>query len=113
MSRKPRSKSDVRIQFAQLQLVDDGLQRVEKPVAVGHPVRAQRTDVSDGEKFRSGQDAAWKMARFVVRLNRFTATLTPSHRLMLGEQDFEIIGIKGVENQRRWLEITAVVKVQP
>lgn len=112
MSRKPRSKPDVRIQFAELQLVDDGLQRVEKPVAVGHPVRAQRTDVSDGEKFRSGQDAAWKMARFVVRLNSFTATLTPSHRLMSGQQDFEILGIKGIGNQRRWLEITAVAKVQ-
>ena len=111
MSRKSKTKPDVRIQFAEMQLVEDELQRVEKSVAVGRPVRAQQTDVSDGEKFRAGQNAAWKMSRFVIRLNAFTATLTPSHRLLLGEQDFEILGIKGIESQRRWLEITAIAKV--
>lgn len=112
MSRKLRGKPHVRIQFAEMRLVEDALQRVEKPFAVGGPVRAQQTDVSDGEKFRAGQNAAWKMSRFVIRLNAFTATLTPSHRLLLGEEDFEILGIKGGEGQRRWLEITAISKVQ-
>jgi head-tail adaptor len=106
-----RPKADVRISFTAPQLVDDGLQRAETQVAVGHFIRAQKTDVSDGEKSRSGQDVAWMMARFVVRLNPFTASLTPAHRLLCGGRDYEILGIKETEERRRWLEITAVVKV--
>lgn len=111
MSRKARSKPDVRISFKGPQIVDDGVQRVEQMTPVGHPIRAQKTDVSDGEKFRSGQDAAWLISRFIVRHNSFTATLTPSHRLICAGREYEILGIKETEQHRRWLEITAVVKV--
>lgn len=105
------SELDRRISFKEVVSEDGGLRREERYQSVGSLVWAKKTDVSDGEKFRAGQDAAWLMCRFVVRWNSFTSTLTPSHRLMFEGEGFDILGIKEIEGRRRWLEFTAIAKV--
>lgn len=105
------SELDRRISFEKVVFDDDGLRRQERYQPVGSLVWAKKTDLSDGEKFRAGQDAAWLVRRFVVRWNSFASSLTPSHRLIFEGEGCEILGIKEVEGRRRWLEITAISKV--
>ncbi|WP_353474788.1 head-tail adaptor protein [Salipiger sp. H15] len=73
--------------------------------ALGAPVRAKRTDVSDGERWRAGEVAASIMSRFLVRWSPFTAGITPKDRLTCDGLEFDIVGLKEVK-RRHWIEIT-------
>jgi len=104
---------DRQVRFQRADLVDDGFSSVEVwededgPLWHGEPVWAQKTDVSDGEKWRAGEVAATITTRFVVRWSSFSSGLTPKDRLFCEGQTYDITGIKEVGGRRRWLEITA------
>ncbi|MHC9236980.1 head-tail adaptor protein [Pseudooceanicola sp. 502str34] len=85
---------------------DDGFTSAAGDFAdLGTPVRAERTDLSDAERWRAGEVAASVMARFLVRWSPFTASITPKDRLISEGQDFAIVGLKEVA-RRQWIEIT-------
>lgn len=102
---------DRRIQFRRASLVDDGLQMVETWVAHGNPVWAEKRDLSDAERARAGEVAAHITARFLVRYSAFAAGITPADRLTCEGREYDISGIKELqETRRRWLEITAAAR---
>lgn len=72
-------------------------------------VRAMRRDASDGEKFAAGQVGSSLRARFVIRSDSKTRTITPVDRAMHEGSTWSIHGIKEAnEGRRRFIEITAV-----
>ena len=74
--------------------------------------RAAREDVSDGELIAAGELGAYLGARFTVRRDPVTATLTPQDRL---RHDGALWNIQAVREKReaplRLLEIRAVREV--
>ncbi|MBI6628329.1 phage head completion protein [Pontibaca salina] len=103
-----------RIQFQRAQPNDDGY--TSAPVWTGTaddnhgaPVRAERTDISDGERWRASEVAAHVTTRFIVMRSTFTAGITPKDRIVSGDVTFEIVGIKGVE-RNQMIEITAAAR---
>lgn len=103
-------KLDRRIQFRRATLSDDGFSSVEAWADHGRAVSAQKTEISDGERWRAGEVAAHLTARFLVRWSAFTSDLTPKDRLVCEGREYDIAGIKEAEGRRRWLEITAAVR---
>ena len=72
-------------------------------------VMAARRDVSDMEKFTSGQTGSALVSRFVIRYSGLTKTITPVDRILHDDVVWNIKGIKEVsEGRKRFLEITAV-----
>ncbi len=72
-------------------------------------VWAKRQDVSDGEKWRSGQMAATRLSRFVIRYDQDLANLDARDRLILDGGIWNIAGVKTI-GVRDLLEITADVR---
>jgi head-tail adaptor len=99
------------VQFRRATMHDDGLGEVEDWLNYGGPVWASKHDVSDAERWRSGEVQAHVTTRFVVRWSPFTAGLTPRDRLVCEGREYEISGIKEVGGRRRGLEITAAVRI--
>lgn len=100
-------KFDRRIQFRRYVVTDDGYSSVETWQNEGQAIWASRRDVSDGEKAANGSVFAEISARFVVRSDTFTRSITPKDRLIEEGQEFDIIGLKQL-GRRDYLEITAV-----
>ncbi len=98
---------DRRIQFQRATLVDDGFSQVEEWEDHGTPIWAQKTDVSDSERWRANEVQAQITTRFLVRYSAFTADLTPKDRLVSDGVEYNITGIKEGSGRRQWLEITA------
>ena len=106
---------DRRIQFRRATLVNDGFTTslqwdADNPGNDNHgsPVWAQKTDVSDGERWRAGEVQAQITTRFLVRYSTFTAAITPKDRLVCEGLTYDIHGIKEPPGTRRqWVEITA------
>lgn len=75
--------------------------------AIGHAFAA-RTDISDSEKIAAGQEISVSVARFVVRSNAKTRTLTGGDRLRTAEGVWNIKGAKPSSKGRaRMIELTA------
>ena len=87
-------------------LVDDGLQARETWAPHGLPVWASRRDISDAERWQSGQMNAEITTRFVIRGSAFACEITPRDRLACGGVTYDIAGVK-VIGRREWVEITA------
>lgn len=106
---------DRRIQFRRGTLVTDGFgTRLEwnaaDPAAdnLGTPVWAEKSDISDGERWRAGEVAAHITTRFKVRYSSFSVGITPKDRIAFDGMTFDIHGIKEPPGTRRqWIEITA------
>lgn len=103
-------KLDRRVQFRRAALVDNGLEEVETFANHGSPVWASKADVSDGERWRSGEVQAHITTRFQVRYSAFSAGLTPKDRLVCEGMEYDISGIKEVGPRRTRLEITAAAR---
>lgn len=107
---------DRRIQFLRAAIVDDGYSKSETwadedgPTYHGSVIAAQKTDLSDGEKWRAGEIAATVSARFVVRYSTFTKGITPQDRLECEGVVYEINGIKEGQGRRQWLELTCTAR---
>ena len=98
------------IQFRRFTLTDDGFAQVEAWADHGAPVFASKTDVSDGEKMRSGEVSASLSSRFQVRSSAFTRALTPKDALTYDGETFQIYGIKEI-GRDQGLEITTGARV--
>jgi len=72
-------------------------------------VKADKTDVSDGEKFRAAQVGASIETRFLIRRNPTTATIDSKDRCVCEGRHYEIVGVKDI-GRRRGREITAVAR---
>jgi head-tail adaptor len=101
---------DRRVQFLRAALVDDGFEDAEVWADHGSPVWAQRSDISDGERWRAGEVQAIITARFLVRSSAFTRALTPKDRMVCEGATFDIVGIKQAPRRRTFLEITAAAR---
>lgn len=102
---------DRRIQFRRATLTDDGYTSAAETWADhGSPVWAQKTDVSDGEKWRAGEVQAGITTRFLVRWSAFSAAITPKDRLACAGVTYDIVGIKEGAGRRDWVEITAAAR---
>lgn len=101
-------KLDRRIQFRRATLSDDGFGSVEVWADYGDAVWAEKTDVSDGERFRNGITDAGLSSRFVIRSSEFSRGLSPNDRLTCDGREYAVIGIKEV-GRRDALEITTSV----
>lgn len=100
------------IQFLRGQPFDDGYTSgLGEPVALGLPVRGEKEDISDGERYRGGEVSASITTRFRVRWSPFTAQLTPKDLLECEGRRYEIAGIKERGPRRSVLEITAAASV--
>ncbi|WP_417587401.1 head-tail adaptor protein [Pararhodobacter oceanensis] len=104
------SKLDRKAQFYRFTEIDDGYGTVEVWAALGSPIPAARTDISDGEKWRAGAVSATVTTRFQVRSTTFTRDLTPKDRIECEGETFEIVGIKQAPGRRLLIEITATRK---
>jgi SPP1 family predicted phage head-tail adaptor len=76
--------------------------------------RAQRKDVSDGEKFAAGTVGSSLRSRFVIRSTADSRTVTPLDRLVHDGDIWNIDGVKQSDQGRdRFIEITAVCRAEP
>tara|TARA_R110002110_G_scaffold75669_6_gene199928 strand:- start:458 stop:802 length:345 start_codon:yes stop_codon:yes gene_type:complete len=104
-----------RVQFLRGQMSDDGLQNAivwGDPVndVIGPKLWAKRTPISDAERWRAGQVSANITARFVVYCSALTSSITPKDRLVCNGTVYDIMGIKDVEYDKMWLEITVAAR---
>ena len=74
----------------------------------GAPMRAQRRDVSDGERHRSSGWQSHRVVRFTVRANSFTNEIAHTDRILHEGVFYSIDGIKEVPPGRSFIEITAI-----
>lgn len=89
-------------------LVDDGFQKVETFAPFGHAIYAERRDVSDAERLRSGAVIAEVTTRFRVRRSALADQITAADRLDLGGVVWGIIGPPKLSgDDDRMLEISA------
>lgn len=96
---------DRRIAFYRPTELDDGFARGLGVAALLAEVWAEKRDVSDAERFRSGAVSAEITARFRVRWSPVTEALKPTDVLRCNGRDYDIVGIKE-QGRREFLEIT-------
>lgn len=98
-----------RLTVLRVELVDDGFQKVEQFVPVGHAIYGERRDVSDAERLRSGSVAAEIATRFRIRRGALADSITAADRLEVGGVVWSIIGPPKLSgNDDRMLEISAM-----
>ena len=85
--------------------VDDGYGHFPETWDAFCTTWAEKRDVSDAEKTAAGQEYSARIARFRVRWNPDTATVTSDDRLDY-EGQWDVRGVKELE-RNLWLEITA------
>lgn len=104
-----RGKLRHRLTLLRVQMVDDGFQKVESFVPFGHPMFAERRDVSDAERLRSGSVAAEIATRFRLRRSTLADQITAADRLEVAGVIWAIIGPpKLTGDDDRMLEISCV-----
>jgi head-tail adaptor len=98
---------DKRIEIWRTESRDDGIATVP-----GEPVElarrwAKKTDISDGEKLRAGENAASLASRFLVRSDSVTRTLNPGTDTICWKgKAFQITGVKDSGDREDGIEIT-------
>lgn len=97
---------DRRVAILRTAKIDDGTATVDGPPTVIGWRWAQKTDVSDGERVRAGQQGQDITTRFVVRWDALTATITAKDYIALDGLLYEVTGAKEVESRREAIEIT-------
>jgi SPP1 family predicted phage head-tail adaptor len=76
--------------------------------------RAQRKDVSDGEKYAAGAIGSSLRSRFIIRSTVDSRTVTPVDRLVHDGFTWNILGVKQSDQARdRFIEITAERRAEP
>lgn len=74
-------------------------------------VRASKTDIPDGERWRAAEVAATITTRFQVRWNALTASVTPKDRIICDGRAFDISHVKELPRQVG-LELTARARAE-
>ncbi|HAR50368.1 MAG: phage head closure protein [Rhodobacteraceae bacterium] len=99
------------VQFERYTTVDDGFGKVENWSSHGDPVRARKTEVSDGERWRASEVGAVITARFLLRWSVFTAGITAKDRLICEGRKYEITGgPREVHGRRRYVELSCAAR---
>lgn len=87
---------------------DDGLATVDGEFQPLAKRWAGKTDISDGERVRAAQNGEDITARFLLRWDTVTATLTGKDRIT--DRDgrvYEVVNVKEVRGRRVGIEVTA------
>lgn len=110
---------DRRIAIMRALLIDDGTATVAGvPIEIGKRW-AKKTDISDGERVRAAEQSQEITARFLVRSDELTRTITGKDVVMYigkaGRTAFEVVGTKESVDREDGIEISAVARpdVQP
>lgn len=101
---------DRRITILRGGTTDDGLSVVPAEPVPDIKRWAKKTDVSDGERVRAGQQGLEMTSRFVVRSDSLTRTLTSRDTLICGDVSYAITGIKECRGRNVGIEITALAQ---
>lgn len=103
-------KLDRRIAIIRTEEIDDGTAAVPgEPAEIGRRW-AERTDASDGERFRAAAQGQELTTRFLVRSDSLTRTITGKERLVCEGAAFEVVGTKEWGGRNVGIEITAVAR---
>lgn len=95
-----------RIIILRAALIDDGHASVPGvPAEIGRRW-AKRTDISDGERVRASQQGQDLKARFLVRSDSLTRTVTGKDVLQCDGESFEVVGTKEWGGRGVGIEIT-------
>jgi SPP1 family predicted phage head-tail adaptor len=90
---------------------DDGISRNLGAYAKIAERRARKLDISDGERLRVGQQAQDLTARFLMRWDAVTTTITARDRLVCEGRTYDVVGAKEWgDRRRRYIEITAAAR---
>lgn len=104
---------DKRIQIWRAGQVDDGTATVDGPPVEIARRWAKKTDVSDGEKLRAGENAASLASRFLVRSDPLTRALNPAtDTLRWKGKVYEITGVKDSGEREDGIEITTSTRTE-
>lgn len=100
-----------RITVLRRALVDDGFQMVPGAAEPVCTVWAARSDVSDGERFRAGEQAAELVARYVLRRSSETVSITAKDTLREGSSgpELQIVGVKTIR-EGALIEVTTAAR---
>lgn len=98
---------DHRVQFQRAPVLDDGLaERLGDFADFGAPVWADKSDLSDGERWRAGAVMSSATTRFTVRFSAFVAGITAKDCLICDGVTYRITGLKSGSGRARLVEIT-------
>ncbi len=97
---------DRRVQVWRATLADDGFTQAETWAALGSPLWAAVTPISDGERFRAGAVGAHVTARVRLRYSAFAAAITAQDRLVCEGRTYEIVAPPKEIGRREGIEIT-------
>jgi hypothetical protein len=99
------------VQIRRAAFVDNGLEKLATFGNHGATIRAKKTDLSDGERWRGAQVSAQISSRFVVQSTNFTRGILHADQIACEGVTFDIVGIKALPDCRdRWLEIGVVAE---
>lgn len=98
------------VQFLRNQLVDDGFGMVPTWADHGPVHMANKSDISDAERWRAGETQAHVTSRFVLRWSPFTADIDPRDRLVCEGVEYEIVGAKDGKGRRQYREFTCAAR---
>ena len=102
---------DRRVTLMRAAPVDDGLGTVDGEFQPLTERWAGKTDISDGERIRAAQNGQAVTARFLLRWDSVTATLSDKDRIV--DRDarvYEVVNVKEVRGRRVGIEVTAVAR---
>lgn len=101
---------DRRVQIWRSGLADDGTATVPGPPQKIAERWAKKTDVSDGERVRAAEQGQEITARFLVRSDDLTRTVTGKDILVYRRRPYEVTGAKESDEREDAIEISAVAR---
>lgn len=99
-----------RVEFWRAEPFDDGTAIVDGEFAAIGSRFTEKKDVSDGERLRASQQGQEVTARFLVRADELTRTITGTDRLRYRSAFYEVTGTKEAGEKLDRIEITAVAR---
>jgi SPP1 family predicted phage head-tail adaptor len=101
-------KLDRRVTIERATMADDGFGQAPTWAELA-TVWASKRDVSDAERFASGEVAAQITTRFRIRWSSVVAGIDPRDRLICEGRTYDIVAVKEI-GRREGLEITAAAR---
>lgn len=99
---------ETRISFVRRAVVDDGLSKVPGPPEELGRRWSKQQPVSDAEQVRAAAQGRNLTARFGVRFDSVTSSVTTADQIVCDGAAYEITGIKEWRGRRVGIEFTAV-----
>ena len=111
MARASAGRFDRRISIWRSELVDDGTATVPgEPAEIGKRW-AKRSDISDGERMRAGENAQDLTTRWTVRSDSLTRTIAGGDALRHKGVVYEVTGTKEGTEREDEIEITTAARL--